>query len=437
VPTAVPVVNPPVKPEDVDKISLEGKKILVVYWHNRPAADQTFLQGMLDEFNKSNKYGIKAIAEIAGASYNDVYNKVNSAIQAGVPPSMSVAYQNQAAFYRGQKAVIDLNPFIKSTKYGLSADDLKDFYPTFLASDANPQFKGETLGFPTQRSMEVMYYNSDWLTKLGYTEAPKDWKTFEEAACKASKTTGKSGFALVHDASRFASVLFGYGGQILADDGQSYVFNSQAGVDTLTMIQRMIANKCAVEIPVSERNGEQSRFAKGDVLFTTGSSSGLPFYQSAVAAGGKFKWDIAMLPNSGKPAVNLYGASVSVYKTTPEQELASWLVIKFLSEKAQTTRWAIQTGYFPVRQSAQADVIAGFKQDTKKWGPVADSYAKMFDWIQYAKVESPVAGYDPVRLAIDKDLLSKVITDPKADIKAILDAAVTAANKVLKDNAPK
>jgi hypothetical protein len=103
-PTAVPIANPPTKPEEVDKISLEGKKVTVLYWHNRPAADQTFLQGMLDEFNKSNPYGITATAEIAGAGYPDVYNKVNSAIQAGAPPSISVAYQNQAAFYRGQKA---------------------------------------------------------------------------------------------------------------------------------------------------------------------------------------------------------------------------------------------------------------------------------------------------------------------------------------------
>jgi len=54
---------------------------------------------MLDEFNKSNPYGITAKAEIAGASYNDVYNKVNAAILAGQPPEISVAYQNQAAFY--------------------------------------------------------------------------------------------------------------------------------------------------------------------------------------------------------------------------------------------------------------------------------------------------------------------------------------------------
>ena len=160
---------------------------------------------MLDEFNKSNPYGIKARAEIAGAAYPDVYNKVNAAIQAGQPPEISVAYQNQAAFYRAQDAVIDLTPFLKSTKYGLSDDDLKDYFQTFLDSDQNPQFNGERLGFPTQRSMEVMYYNADMLKQLGYNEPPKDWKTWEEAACKASDPApNKYGWAFRHDASNFA-----------------------------------------------------------------------------------------------------------------------------------------------------------------------------------------------------------------------------------------
>jgi multiple sugar transport system substrate-binding protein len=171
-------------------------------------------------------------------------------------------------------------------------------------------------------------------------------------------------------------------------------------------------------------------------LFTFGSSSGLPFYASAVTAGAKFNWDIAMLPNTGKPAVNLYGASVSVYKTTPEQELASWLVLKFLADKSQTSRWAIQTGYLPVRQSVKDDVIKAFKA-SKTYGPVADSYAKLFDMAQYAMIESPVAGYDPVRSLIDTDLMSKVITDSKVDVKTLLSAVITKSNQVLKDNAPK
>jgi multiple sugar transport system substrate-binding protein/sn-glycerol 3-phosphate transport system substrate-binding protein len=420
----------------VDAIDLQGKKVEVTYWHNRPQQDQDLLQSMFDEFNKTNPYGISAHAEIAGAAYPDVYSKVNAAIQAGQPPEMSVAYQNQAAFYRAQGAVIDLNPFIKSTKYGLSADDLKDYIQAFLDSDQNPQFSGERLGFPTQRSMDVMYYNTDWLKQVGYDAPPKDWKTWEDAACKGSDGQGKYGWAVNHEPSTFAALVFGRGGQLLANDGQSYVFNSPAGVESLAMMQRMFKNKCAVEVPTSERNGEQNRFGAGQSMFTFGSSSGLPFYQQAVSSGGKFQWSIDMPPTSGQPAINLYGASVSVYKTTPERELGAWLVLKYMGEKAQTTKWASSTGYLPVRQSAKQDVIANYKNDPK-WGPVADSYAKMFDWAQYSKIESPVAGYDPVRDLIDKQVMTRVMTDSETDPKKILDDAVAQANQILIENAPK
>ena len=437
-PTKAPEVkigNPPKTADEVDTIDLKGKNVQVTYWHNRPQKDQDFLQGMLDEFNKSNPYGITAKAEIAGASYNDVYNKVNAAILAGQPPEISVAYQNQAAFYRGQGAIIDLTPFVTSKKYGLSDADAQDYFQAFLDSDANPQYKGERLGFPTQRSMDVLYYNVDWAKQLGYDGPPKDWKQFEEMACKA-KAEKKTGWGYRHDASNWASLVFGFGGRILAADGQSYAFNSDAGVAAFQMIQRMAKNGCLVEIPATERYGEQNRFGNGEVLFVLASSSGLPFYYDTVNKGAKFKWDIAMPPNNGKPAINLYGASISVYKTTPEKELAAWLVIKFLGEKAQTTRWAVQTGYLPVRKSAKDDVIAAFKKDPL-WGPVADSYAKMFDWAQYSMIESPVAGYDPVRALIDKEILSKAIADPNADAKTMLNDVVKKSNDVLKENAPK
>ena len=61
----------------------------------------------------------------------------------------------------------------------------------------------------------------------------------------------------------------------------------------------------------------------------------------------------------------------------------------------------------------------------------------MFDWLQYALIESPVAGYDPVRAAIDTDVMSKVMTDFTSDPKKLLDDAVTKSNGILKENAPK
>jgi len=420
---------------EIDAIDLTGKNIEVVLWHNRSQSDQDLLQEMLDEFNASNPYGITARAEIGGASYNDVYNKINAAIQGGTPPNIAVAYQNQAALYRSQDAVIDLTPYINSTKYGLSAEDRADYFQAFLDSDANPQFQGEVLGFPTQRSLEVMYYNQDWLTELGYDAPPTTWEEFEEIACKAAQEDDKAGWALLHEASNFASQVFARGGRILSEDGTRYVFNEQAGQDALAMIQRMAANKCLVEIPVSERYGEQNRFVNGDILFVFASSSGMNYYADAVAKAGGFKWAVAPLPQSGELHMNLYGASMSVFKTTPEQQLASWLVIKFLGEKEQTTRWAAKTGYLPVRASAKDDVIAALKAN-EKWASAADSYAMLFDWANAGMVESPVAGYDGVRALIDTDLISKVINDPNADVKALLDAAVVKADEILKENAP-
>src|SRR5262249_34471409 len=280
---AVSVSNPPTTPEMVDAIQLQGKNVEVTFWNQYSQQSNDVMQSMLDEFNKSNPYGITAKAEIAGAAYPDVYNKVNAAIQAGQPPEISVAYQNQAAFYRAQNAVIDLNPFVKSKKDGFSDDDLKDYQQAFLDGDLNPQFNNERLGFPTQRSMEVMYYNADMLKALGYNEVPKDWKTWEEAACKASDAgANKYGWAFRHDASNFAPEVFTRGGRIRAPDGQSYVINSDAGVEATATIQRLFKNKCAVEIPTSERNGEQNRFAAGQLLFVFASSSGLPFYQDAI-----------------------------------------------------------------------------------------------------------------------------------------------------------
>ena len=257
-------------------------------------------------------------------------------------------------------------------------------------------------------------------------------------ACKATnKEQKKYGWDFRHDASNWASFVFTHGGRIIAEDGSAYVFNSDAGVQALQLIQRMFEKGCAVEIPTSERYGEQNRFANGEVMFVLASSSGLPFYKEAVDKGAKHKWDITIPPNTGKPVINLYGASVSVYKTTPEKELAAWLVIKFLGEKTQTAKWAINTGYLPVRQSAVADVVAAYKANPVWAGGLDASYARMFDWAKYAMVEAPVAGYDPVRTLIDKEILSKAIADPKADAKKLLDEAVKQANAILKENAPK
>lgn len=445
---AATVNNPPKTAAEVDSITLsKDKPTEILFWHRYTGQTFSTTLDIVNKFNDSNPYGIKVKMENAGASYQDVFNKVNAAISAGgALPDLVIAYQNQAATYRDLGKAVNLNPFISSAKYGLSADDLKDYYKSFLDSDNAPQFPGERLGFPSQRSMDSLYVNLDMLKAAGYSAPPKTLKEFEEMACKVKGTKtadGKDiyGYIWRGDASNFASLVFANGGDILKADASEFVFNSQAGVDALALIQRLFKNGCAVQLPASEANGEQTRFANGQLLFVTSSQAGLPFYADAVAKGAKMKWTIARHPQAdpAKPATNLFGASWSVMKNTPEKELAAWLFMKYFGEKDNTTKFSNISGYFPVRQSAAEGVLAATKADKRfaDYAEAATGFASLFtEALPYGKVEAPVAGYDPVRAAI-QDMVVAVGVKGEGDPKAALDTVVKNANQILKENAPK
>jgi hypothetical protein len=85
-----------------------------------------------------------------------------------------VAYQNQAATYQVVDGLIDMWPLVRSEKWGYDEAELADFFAGFLQSDVNPAFGNALLGFPPNRSMEVMYYNEAWLAELGADGPPTD-----------------------------------------------------------------------------------------------------------------------------------------------------------------------------------------------------------------------------------------------------------------------
>ena len=89
------------------------------------------------------------------------------------------------------------------------------------------------LGFPPNRSMEVLYYNEDWLAELGYDGPPTTPEEFKEMACAAAAqpfsgatAEGSMGYQLSIDASRFASFTFAHGGDVFDYDAGQYNYDS-------------------------------------------------------------------------------------------------------------------------------------------------------------------------------------------------------------------
>mgnify|MGYP001232791128 CR=1 FL=1 len=121
---------------------------------------------MIDEFNRSNPHGIHVVGEYAGA-YSNLFNKVIIGLQADMLPSLSVAYSNQARVYYDNDAVVDLQPYIESPSWGLGENGLQSFFPAFLEQD---RYGEAQVAFPPNRSMELLYYNTDWLHELARKE---------------------------------------------------------------------------------------------------------------------------------------------------------------------------------------------------------------------------------------------------------------------------
>ena len=406
----------------------------IVWWHQHTGeARENAINQIISDFNSTNEWGITVTAEYAG-SYNDIFQKMLPILNTPEVPDVVVGYQNQIATYQLANAMFDMNELINHPVYGLTPEEQADFFPGFFQQDVYPLFGNQRLGLAPNRSMEVMYYNMDWLRELGYDAPPTTPEEFKEMACKATQTpfSGATegaadpiGYELSIDTSRFASWTFAFGGDMYDYTNNQFTLNSDAAVEAWTFVQSLFADGCAKL--VTEDYGDQTDFGNGTLLFSIGSSSGLPYYKDAVEADGTgFDWSVGALPHTTPdPVQNIYGASVSIPKSTPERELAAWLFIRYYTSPEVNALWAKASGYFPVRQSVAAQFQDVFEAD-----PV---YKAAFDLLPYGKFEPPVPGYDFVREDVINLVMANIVDDPTADVKALLDEANAQANQILEE----
>jgi len=408
---------------DIETLDTNDQDVVFWYQHTREREDE--LLKLIDEFNLTNPYGITVRGEYAG-KYSDIYNKMIVGLQGGTLPNLVVAYQNQARAYYRAEGVVDLNPYINSARWGLKPEEWADVCHSFMIQD---RIDGAQIAFPPNRSMEVLYYNIDWLWELGYDRPPQTWGEFAEMCRRArrqpfSKSADSNrslGFLLEIDASRLASMVFSRGGDFFDAARNTYTLDTPEMRESLGLMRELI-QEGAVGL-MGEEYGDQREFSVGQVLFVLRSSSGLPFFRSAVEEDGVgFRWDVTHPPAAGTPVINVYGASISVCKTTPAAQLASWLFLKWFTEPAQQARWVRASNYFPVRKSAVRELDEYFAQTPQ--------YRSAFELLEYGKSEPSVEGYQQVRRLI-QDAMIDILNGE--DMDRTLGDLQRAANRTLLD----
>lgn len=290
------------------------------------------------------------IQEVSAPNYTALFQKEQSAVFAGNTPTIAQAYEQYTAAFNKSHAVQNLEPYIKG-KHGLSAKDIKDFFPGMWADGLLGK---QRLMMPFSKSDEVMYYDGPKLRRFGIKSPPKTWAQFA-ADCKKVTVLDKGRpvqwcSTVGNDASIWFTLEHDWGNQVINKKGKA-AFATRQGAAPVQFIANMIKHKELV-LFTSANYQDQADYDAGKTMFDFSSSAGITY----VVGGAKPGVGVAEAPLPGGPMhtyTEMYGAPLIMFKKASTAEKnAGWLFLKYITEPRQTAYWSIHTGYMPVRKSA-------------------------------------------------------------------------------------
>jgi len=413
----------PESPDSWAEIDPSGQTI--TFWHQHTETRQAALEDIINEFNATNKWGITVIP-VKQESYADIFLNLLPVLGTEEAPSLITAYPHQAAAYHLAGGLLDMNSLVESAKWGAPPEDKEDIFPGIFSQDISTIYEGIRLGYPVQRSTDVLYYNATWLAELGFDGPPATPEDFKQMACAAAaapfnKSTAETslGTHFYLDTTRFASWIFAFGGDIFDEDTNQFTYNNPATSEMLTFFMDLVESGCAA--PSTDRIESQTAFGEGALLFMVDSSFHLPAVETIVAENQGFDWSVAAIPSNGdEPIQNIFGASISIPASTVEAQLAAWLFIQYFTTAEVQAKWGQGSNYLPIRGGA-SDYLGDYFADHPK-------YQTAFELLAYGIAEPTVPGYDFISEEVELALESIFAG---ADVLDTLTALNASANQLL------
>lgn len=303
----------------------------------------------------------------------DIYN--------GTTPTMIVGYPDHFAEYITHNAIISLEDYINSndSRIGYNEQEINDFFPGYLNEVTSFDNYNTIMGLPFNKSTEVMYYNLDFFEYYNLT-VPKTWEEVSLLSTEINKklatpedtnlswlTSIKTNFQnnefipLMNDSGSnlFTTIIHQFGGKytqaaykpdgsIDLNNGELSFVNDLKALQALTYLQELSKNRVMNLPTVFDEYYGSGLIINGNTVMNIGSSAGSYYYNNDY-----FKIGYAPIPYHENKSIIQQGTNVAIMSQASKLEkLAAWLFIKHCLTPENTAKFAIDTGYLPVRKSA-------------------------------------------------------------------------------------
>jgi multiple sugar transport system substrate-binding protein len=396
-PTQLPAIPPTPNegtPSTLGVTTAELRGVQVTLWQPWTGTTGTLMQTILDEFSRTNQWGITV-----QTSAFEGFGRLDEAVEAGITtktlPDVLVDYGYQAQHWNRDGVVTDLTPYVNDPVWGLAGVEQTDFYPGFWAEDlvrGTSTNQTRRLGIPFYRSAYVLFYNQSWARELGYPNPPTTPQDFRAQACAGAQAITEQGnksnpriggWLITPQPGVLVSWIYAFGGEITNPDAPGYLFNTTETRQAFEFLKELQVSGCAWSDAGVD---PQSEFASRQTLFVVGSLFDIPAQREAFAqAGNADEWLVIPFPSSSQPVVDTYGPTLLITQSTPAQQLAAWLVVKWLVYPPNLIEWVKAIETFPTRQSTLS-YLSEATSASSQWGealgllPDAHSEPSLTSW---------------------------------------------------------
>lgn len=328
-------------------------QIVVTFWHSMRGNNGEALQEIVEEFNDSQSEIVVNASE--QGMYEEAYTKLLQVVGTEEAPDVMQMGHMRETVDAG--LITPMQEFIDAD----GEFDVDSLLPVLRASYT---MEGSLQYMPQSASTNVIFYNADAFEEAGVDpDQVQTYEDFEDAARALQEEAGMDyGAAFLIDGGVVQS-LMGLRGEPIFNNGNGReeppteaVFNSPAGVETMTWIQEMYDEGVTGNYGRSFDDLRQPWYAGQVGMIGDTTAATIMHTQSA-----DFAFDSMPLPvpeGVTSAGVGTGGNGMAIFADAPEEtQQAAYEFVRFLSSPETQAQWAADTGYFPVVEEAYDEQV--------------------------------------------------------------------------------
>ena len=372
------------------------KPVTIQFWNAFTGSDGDVLREIVNNYNSSNKKGIKIEMDIMpGASLGE---KLPATIATGTAPALALLGTFDVVSYSKTGSILPMDDFFETT--GVKKDD---FEPAVLEGF---QYEGKQMMIPMQWFSTFLYWNKDLFKDAGLDpEVPP--KTWDEVADFAEKLTDPSkkqygfGMPVSGAPSYFIGMFYANGGDVVDVENKKSLLDSPENLKTLEFVRDLAHDKKVSPVGATGADLDNLIFAGKLGMYANG-----PWLVNGLKEN-KINFGATTMPEGSEGAACVQEASGYVIPkgTDDASKAAAYDFVAHWNTTEIGKEWSLRNGFPPYLKSVISDpeikddpIVSTFS----KMGSIARTFApgievapRIIGDVLFPLMESVQGGEDP------------------------------------------